>query len=55
MAELLDVGEAWGRIAAAVCALEAQDEPLAEAVGRVLAQDVRAPLDLPGFDDCRTS
>src|SRR5579885_947117 len=30
--------------------LEAEEVPLAEALGRVLAEDVVAPLDVPGFD-----
>ena len=30
--------------------LDAESVPLAEALGRVLAEDVRSPVDVPGFD-----
>jgi molybdopterin molybdotransferase len=47
---LLDVEEAWGRIAASAGVLGGEPAGLSDAVGRVLAADVPAPLDLPGFD-----
>src|SRR4051794_11560498 len=45
-----DTAEArwWGAIRPEV--LGAEDVPLAEALGRVLAGDVVAPVDVPGFD-----
>jgi molybdopterin molybdotransferase len=47
---MIDVGEAWARIAAAARPLPTEVEPLREAVGRIAAEPVRSPLDLPGFD-----
>ncbi|MEN8375388.1 MAG: gephyrin-like molybdotransferase Glp [Gemmatimonadota bacterium] len=50
-ADWLDVAEALTRVLDAVAPLPAEDAPLAEAAGRVLAADVAAPFDLPGFDN----
>jgi molybdopterin molybdotransferase len=47
---LLSRDEAWALIAARAVALEAVPRPLEKAVGRVLAQDVASPIDIPGFD-----
>jgi molybdopterin molybdotransferase len=46
---LLSIDEARARILAAVTPLEARDVALAEALGRVLAEDVTAAHDVPGF------
>jgi putative molybdopterin biosynthesis protein len=50
--EVLDRDEAERRWRAAIRPerLEAEAVPLADALGRVLAEDVRAELDVPGFD-----
>jgi putative molybdopterin biosynthesis protein len=50
--EVIDRDEAERRFHAALDLrpLEPKDVPLAEALGRVLAGDVIAPLDVPGFD-----
>jgi len=50
--EVLDRDEAEARWRAAVDAapLEPERVPLHDALGRVLAADVRAPVDVPGFD-----
>lgn len=50
--EVLDRDEAERRWHAALdlARLEAERVPLAEALGRVLAEDVRAEVDVPGFD-----
>jgi putative molybdopterin biosynthesis protein len=50
--EVLDRDEAEARWHAALepAALGAEELPLAEALGRVLAEDVRAGVDVPGFD-----
>jgi len=45
-----DVAEERWRAALRPRRLEAEDVPLAHALGRVLAEDVRAPVDVPGFD-----
>jgi len=50
-ADWLDVEEALARILASVDPLEPERVPLAAALGRVLAAPVRAPFDLPGFDN----
>jgi len=47
--EPLAIDDARARVLAAVRPLEAQDVPLAEALGRVLAEDVTATRDVPGF------
>lgn len=47
---MIDVDEAWGRIAALARPLPAASCAVAEAAGRVVAAGVAAPDDLPGFD-----
>src|SRR3954449_9101576 len=49
---VIDRDEAERRFRAALdlTPLEAETVPLAEALGRVLAEDVVAPLDVPSFD-----
>ncbi|HEX8103478.1 MAG TPA: gephyrin-like molybdotransferase Glp [Solirubrobacteraceae bacterium] len=47
---MIELAEAWARIAAAVKPLPAEIRPLRDAVGRIAAEPVRSPLDLPGFD-----
>ncbi len=47
--ELLAIDDARARVLAAVAPLEGQDVALAEALGRVLAEDVTAAHDVPGF------
>lgn len=47
---LCSVGEARGMIAGNIAQMPAQRVALAHALGRVLAQDVRAPIALPPFD-----
>ena len=49
MAELLSLADALARILARVTPLEAEDVALADAAGRVTAEDVRARVDLPPF------
>jgi molybdopterin molybdotransferase len=49
MAELLSVQEALARVLGRVRPLAAEDVPVAEAGGRVLAQEARAVVDLPPF------
>lgn len=49
MAGLLTVDEALARILARAEPLETETVPLAEAAGRVLAEDAVATVDLPGF------
>jgi len=50
--EVIDRDEAERRFRAAIelTALEPETVPLSEALGRVLAADVRAEVDVPGFD-----
>jgi molybdopterin molybdotransferase len=48
--ELISVAEARERVLAAVRALPAEDVPLGSALGRVLAEDVASPHDIPPFD-----
>jgi molybdopterin molybdotransferase len=48
---MLQVEEARGRILAAIEPLASETVPLREAAGRVLANDVTAPIDLPPFDN----
>jgi molybdopterin molybdotransferase len=50
VSELISIDEARGRVLDAVRPLEAEDVPLAEALGRVLAEDVESPIDVPPFD-----
>jgi molybdopterin molybdotransferase len=47
---VIDLDEAWGRIAAAARPLASEIVPLRDAVGRIAVEGVRSPLDLPGFD-----
>jgi molybdopterin molybdotransferase len=42
--------EAWALIAARAQALPPETVPLGDAAGRILAQDVVCPIDIPGFD-----
>jgi len=49
MADLLTIDEARARVLAAVTALDADELPIADALGRVLAEDVVAAHDVPGF------
>ena len=46
---LLTVAQARDRILSRVTVLDAQDTPLMEARGRVLAEDVRSDRDVPPF------
>ena len=50
MSELISIDEARGRVLDAVRRLEDEGVPLAEALGRVLAEDVQSPIDVPPFD-----
>jgi molybdopterin molybdotransferase len=50
VADLRPISEARELVLAAVQVLSAEEVPLAEALGRVLAEDVRSPLDVPPFD-----
>ena len=50
MADLISIAEARERVLANVQPLAAEDVPLEDALGRVLAEDVRATCDLPPFD-----
>ena len=50
MSDLRSREEAWALIAARVRALPAETVPLDGATGRVLAEDVVSPIDIPGFD-----
>lgn len=51
MSELLSVSEAQQRLLSAFAPLEVEKIPLAQAVGRVLAEPVRAAFDIPPFDN----
>ncbi len=48
---MLEVEEAQRRILSAVPLLPFETAPLADAVGRILAGPVIAPIDLPPFDN----
>jgi molybdopterin molybdotransferase len=50
VSELISIDEARGRVLDAVRPLAAEDVPLGDALGRVLAEDVRSPIDVPPFD-----
>ena len=50
MSELISIDEARGRVLDEVRRLEDEGVPLAEALGRVLAEDVQSPIDVPPFD-----
>jgi molybdopterin molybdotransferase len=47
---LLEIGEAWERVAAEVEPLSLERIPLTEAAGRIAAEDARSAVDLPPFD-----
>jgi molybdopterin molybdotransferase len=49
MAELLTIDEARALVLATVTALDSAERPVAEALGRVLAEDVTAERDVPSF------
>jgi molybdopterin molybdotransferase len=49
MADLLTIDEARALVLDTVTALDARDVPIAEALGRVLVEDVAAERDVPGF------
>jgi molybdopterin molybdotransferase len=49
MPDLLTIDEARARVLATVTALDAAELPIADALGRVLAEDVVAAHDVPGF------
>src|SRR3954470_15465389 len=49
MPALLTIDEARALVLGAVTALEADELPIADALGRVLAEDVVAAHDVPGF------
>src|SRR5690349_15227266 len=50
MAELISIAEARERVLAAVRPLPAEEVPLDEALGRVLAEEVRSTGNVPPFD-----
>jgi molybdopterin molybdotransferase len=50
VADLLSIDEALGRVLEHVRPLEAENVELADAAGRVLAEEARARVDLPPFD-----
>ena len=47
---MLEIGEAWERVAAVTEPLPVERVPLAEALGRIAAEDGRSAVDLPPFD-----
>jgi molybdopterin molybdotransferase len=50
MADLIPVAEARSRVLRAVGRLPAEPVPVADALGRVLAEDVESPISVPPFD-----
>jgi molybdopterin molybdotransferase len=50
VSQLISIDEARGRVLEAVRPLPAEELPLAEALDRVLAEDVESPIDVPPFD-----
>ena len=50
MADLIPIAEARSRVLEAVRPLPAEPVPLAEALGRVLAEDVESTISVPPFD-----
>jgi molybdopterin molybdotransferase len=50
MADLVPIAEARARVIGAVAPLPAERVPLADALGRVLAENVVSPVDVPPFD-----
>src|SRR3954466_5259648 len=49
MPDLLTIDEARALVLANVTALDAEERPIAAALGRLLAEDVTAAHDVPGF------
>jgi molybdopterin molybdotransferase len=47
---ILEVAEAWERIAALAAPLPVESVPLEQAAGRIAAEDLRSAVDLPPFD-----
>ena len=47
---MLEVDEAWERVAAFAAPLPVERVPLGEAIGRIAAEDARSAVDLPPFD-----
>jgi molybdopterin molybdotransferase len=50
VSELISIDEAQARVLAAARPLATEDVPLADALGRVLADDVASAIDVPPFD-----
>jgi molybdopterin molybdotransferase len=50
MADLIPIAEARSRVLEAVRPLPAEAVPVADALGRVLAEDIRSPISVPPFD-----
>ena len=50
MADLIPVAEARSRVLEAVERLPAEPVPVADALGRVLAEDIQSPISVPPFD-----
>jgi molybdopterin molybdotransferase len=50
VSELISIDEAQGRVLDAVRPLATEEVPLAEALGRVVAEEVESPIDVPPFD-----
>ena len=50
MAELISIAEGRRRVLEAVRTLDSEPVPVAEALGRVLAEDVASPMDVPPFE-----
>jgi molybdopterin molybdotransferase len=50
MADLIPIAEARSRVLEAVRPLPAEAAPVADALGRVLAEDIRSPISVPPFD-----
>jgi molybdopterin molybdotransferase len=50
VSELISIDEGRRRVLEAVRPLAAEDVPLTEALGRVLAEDLDSPIDVPPFD-----
>jgi molybdopterin molybdotransferase len=50
VSELISIDEAQARVLEAARPLAAEDVPLSGALGRVLAEDVESPIDVPPFD-----
>ncbi|MBI2981456.1 MAG: molybdopterin molybdotransferase MoeA [Deltaproteobacteria bacterium] len=48
---MIPVAEAQARILSRVSIREVEQVPLQEAIGRILAEPIRSPLDLPSFDN----